>query len=197
MGEEDEDNPRNPSSKGSIPRAHPPRTTPKPQPNEPGPRRPRPGRAQRQQRRNVAESSAPTTMGPSTSTTLNPAAPDFVPGQQVFVTPASVVVAEQTSTSGRSNRGRPRGGRRGKHPEIKNGNEIEDGRVQVESVGTSLRPTGRPRKNENAKLRVQPKIIKESEDLMLRMTETLTKGEYDCSICTDSVFYPRYAFAYL
>jgi hypothetical protein len=60
----------------------------------------------------------------------------------------------------------------------------------VESVGTSVRPTGRPRKNENVKLRVQPKIIKESEDLMLRMTEALTKGEYDCSICTDSVCYP-------
>jgi len=190
MGEEDEDNPRNPSSKGSIPRARPPRT-PKPQTNEPGPSRPRPGRAQRQQRRNAAESSAPTTVGPSPSTTLNPAAADFVPGQQVFVTPSTVVVAEQTpssSTGGRSSRGRPRGGRRGKQPEKKNGNENENGRV--ESVGTSVRPTGRPRKNENVKLRVQPKIIKESEDLMLRMTEALTKGEYDCSICTDSVFYP-------
>ena len=39
----------------------------------------------------------------------------------------------------------------------------------------------------NVKFRVQTKIIKESEDLMLRMTEALSKGEYDCSICTDSV----------
>jgi hypothetical protein len=29
--------------------------------------------------------------------------------------------------------------------------------------------------------------VKESEDLMLRMTESLSKGEYDCSICTDAV----------
>lgn len=191
MGEEGEDNPHNTSSKGSIPRARPPR----PQTSEPNLRRPRPGRAQRQQRRNAAESSAPTA-GPSSSTSttpssLNPAAADFVPGQ-VFVTP-TIVVAEQTPSSVR---GRLRGGRRGKQLERKNGNENtnENENVRgegVENVGTSSssRPAGqRPRKNENAKLRVQPKIIKESEDLMLRMTEALTKGEYDCSICTDSVF---------
>lgn len=186
MGEEDEDNPHKTSSKGSIPRARPPRT-PKPQTSEPNLRRPRPGRAQRQQRRDAAESSAPTA-GPSstTSTTpsnLNPAAADFVPGQ-VFVTP-TVVVAEQTPSSVR---GRPRGGRRGKQPERKNGNENKNENENVGTSSSSSRPAGqRPRKNDNAKLRVQPKIIKESEDLMLRMTEALTKAEYDCSICTDSV----------
>ena len=197
MGEEDEDNPRNSSSRGSIPSARPPRTS-KPQPNDETQRnrRRRPGGAERHRGRNAAESSAPT-VGPSSTSTatsnLNPAAADFVPGQ-VFVAPAPVV-AEQAPTSAR---GRPRGGRRGKQPEKKKGEESENENKTGEGVGgvgtsSSSRQAGqRPRRNENVNLRVQPKIIKESEDLMLRMTEALTKGEYDCSICTDSVFYPCY-----
>ena len=46
--------------------------------------------------------------------------------------------------------------------------------------------TQRPKRN-NAQVRIQPKVTKESEDLMLRMMDALTKGEYDCSICTDTV----------
>lgn len=181
MGDEEEDNPSVPkdSSKGSIPRARQPRTS-KTQTNDlsssnQGPsRRTRPGRAQRQRRRDAAESSAPT----NGSSNLNPSAPDFVPRGTIPVS-----VAQNQNETHRNNRNRPRGGRRGKPAKANEGTSTE---------GTSRdQPSGPPprsRKYENTKIRVQPKIIiKESEDLMLRMTEALSKNEYDCSICTDSV----------
>lgn len=178
MGEEEEDNSSvsKESSKGSIPRARQPRNPKPQQTNEPttqGPHRTRPGRAERQRKRDVAEASAPTG-GPSSR--LNPSAPDFVPRQDV------PVLVAQSENSNRGNRNRPRGGRRGKQAR-----ENESPSAEGSSRVQPARPPPRPRRNDNTRFRVQPKIIKESEDLMLRMTEALSKGEYDCSICTDSV----------
>ena|SRR5947207_1637840 len=176
MGEEeDKSSISRDSSNGSISRAGQPRHS---QSNESssqqGPRRTRPGRAQRQRRREAADNSAPTT-DPSN---LNPSAPNFVPRQGV---PARVARMETSTTNDRgANRTRPRGGRRGRH-----GKEKE--KADETSHAPPFRPPQQPRKNDNVKFRVQPKIIKESEDLLLRMTEALSKGEYDCSICTDSV----------
>jgi hypothetical protein len=145
-------------------------------------RRPRPGRAERQRRKNEAENgSTPTTE--AVASHLNPTAPDFVP--QI------AAVSTETSVSAPSQRGRGRGGRRGRQPV--NGKEKEMENVpDITSQTPSTR--GRPRRNENqAKFRVAPKVIKESEDLMLRMTDALIKGEYDCSICTDKVHSPKMA----
>ena len=183
MDEEEEDKPSvsKESSKGSISRAGPSRQTPKPQSNEPsssqqGPRRTRPGRAQRQRRRDVAENLAPTA-GPSN---LNPSAPDFVPRPAV---PTQVTQAGYSTAN--ANRNRPRGGRRGRTGKEKE-NDTASTAAEEPSRGPLVGPPQRTRKHDNV-FRVQPKIIKESEDLMVRMTEALSKGEYDCSICTDSV----------
>jgi hypothetical protein len=185
MGEEDEeDNVSKPkgSSNGSISSARPPR---RPQHNNQtnlpplGSRCPRQSRSERQRRNKVAESSAPT-VGPSN---LNPSAPNFVPGQ---VSLAPVAVTESgLSADGRGNRNRPRGGRRGKGQQQKK--ENGEGSASGEASAQVQMQQRKPRNHQNARIKIQPKIIKESEDLMLRMTEALTKCDYDCSICTDSV----------
>jgi hypothetical protein len=183
MGEEEEDKSSvsKESSKGSISRAGPRHHIPKPQSSESssqqGPRRSRPGRAQRQRRREAADNPAPTA-GPSN---LNPSAPDFVPRLVV-----STQVAQADYSTANANRNRSRGGRRGR-PGKEKENATASTAVVEPSYGPLVGPPQRTRKNDNVKFRVQPKIIKESEDLMLRMTEALSKGEYDCSICTDSV----------
>jgi len=203
------------SSKGSIPRARQPRRQqpPKQHTKEPiegnentsttsttttdGSRRRRPDRRERQKRRLVAESSAPI-VGPSSSSNLNPSASEFVPRQHnanVVDTVAPMQIGESHSrmenTDPRGNRGRPRGGRRGRNnqnnQQSRNGKENES--VSRDETTQNVPPqTSRSRNNGNARIRVQPKIVKESEDLMLRMTESLSKGEYDCSICTDAVW---------
>jgi len=223
------------SSKGSISRArHPRRQQPKEhkpkEPKEPiearepkerepkesrdgssveGARRRRPDRHERQRRKQVAESSAPTAGGPSGVAQLNPSASEFVPRQQNGVVDTVISTQSGVHSAGRNNadsntmrgdtqatsgnRGRPRGGRRGRNQQQRNGRENESvstnetvSTVAVTAAGPS-QPSRRPRNNGNARIQVQPKIIKESEDLMLRMTESLSKGEYDCSICTDAV----------
>lgn len=223
MAEDEEEassaHPKQESSKGSIPRARQPRRQqlPKKHTQDPqeghentpqghentstkstdGPRRRRPDRHERQRRRQVAESSAPTA-GPSISSNLNPSASAFVPRQHdanvvetVVQTQASEIHSRIENTDSRGNRGRPRGGRRGRNHQNnqppRNGKE-NDG-ASTDEVTQNVPPqTRRPRNNGNTRIRVQPKIIKESEDLMLRMTESLSKGEYDCSICTDAVW---------
>lgn len=185
MGEEEEEGKSSilkGSSNGSISSAKPPR---RPQRNnqsnspQSGSRRPRQGRFEGQRRNKVAESSAPT-VGPSN---LNPSAPDFVPGQ---VSLAPVATAEnEPSSNGRGNRNRPRGGRRGKGYQQKG--ENREGVTSGETSSQVQTQQRKPRNNQNTRIKIQPKVIKESEDLMWRMTEALTKGEYDCSICTDSV----------
>ena len=64
--------------------------------------------------------------------------------------------------------------------------EREDVTEAATQKSSSIRGPLR-RDNNQAKFCVPPKIIKESDDLMLRMTDALIKGEYDCSICTDKV----------
>lgn len=200
------------SSKGSIPRARQPRrqqqqpkqTKQSQESNEntsstatDGPRRRRPDRRERQKRRQVAETSAPTA-GPSTSSNLNPSASEFVPRQHdanvvdgVAPTQTGENNGGRENTDMRGNRGRPRGGRRGRNnqnnQQSKNGKENESVSTD-EATQTIPSQPRRPRNNGNARIRVQLKIVKESEDLMLRMTESLSKGEYDCSICTDAVW---------
>jgi len=174
-----------------------------------GARRRRPDRHERQRRKQVAESSAPTAGGPSGVAQLNPSASEFVPRQQNGVVDTVISTQSGVHSAGRNNadsntmrgdtqatsgnRGRPRGGRRGRNQQQRNGRENESvstnetvSTVAVTAAGPS-QPSRRPRNNGNARIQVQPKIIKESEDLMLRMTESLSKGEYDCSICTDAV----------
>lgn len=183
MDEEEEDkrSVSKDSSKDSISRTGPSRHTPKlsnePSSSQPGPRRTRPGRAQRQRRRDAAENSAPTA-GPSN---LNPSAPDFVPRPVV-----PVQVTQTGYATANANRNRPRGGRRGRTGKEKE-NDTASTAAEEPSRRPSVGPPQRARNHDNVKFRVQPKIIKESEDLMVRMTEALSKGEYDCSICTDSV----------
>lgn len=179
MGEGDEDRSSisKESSKGSISHAGPHPHPPKSQSNESsssqqGPRRSRPGRAQHQGRRRAIDNTAPT----ASTSNLNPSAPDFVPGQ--LATP----VAQADNSTANATRNRPRGGRRGRPGK---GKDIVTASSAAEE--SSHGPPQRIRKNDNVKVRAQHKIIKESEDLMLRMTEALSKGEYDCSICTDSV----------
>jgi hypothetical protein len=182
MGEEEEDTSSvsKESSKSSISRTKPPRT-PKPKPNENSPRGPhrtRPGRRERQRGKDVTENSA-STVGPSN---LNPSAPDFVPQKE-----GSSYVAKDQNTPpvASANKNGPRGGR-GRNQQQENGNEnkivVPEGTSQTH---TQKRPP-RTRRHGDASFRGQPKL-KESEDLMLRMTDALSKGEYDCSICTDSV----------
>lgn len=203
------------SSNGSIPRARKPRRQQRPKQHaakEPkegddntsttttttdGPRRRRPDRRERQTRRLVAENSAPIA-GPSTCSNLNPSALEFVPRQHdvnVVDTVAPTQIGESHSRvenmDPRGNRGRPRGGRRGRNnhnnQQSRNGKENES--ASTDETTHNVPPqTRRPRNNGNERIRVQPKIVKESEDLMLRMTESLSKGEYDCSICTDAVW---------
>jgi transcriptional repressor NF-X1 len=179
-GEEDKSLLSKESSKGSISHAGPSRHTPKPQSNESsqqqGPRRTRPGRAQRQRRRDAAENSAPT----ASPSNLNPSAPDFVPSQ--VLTP----VAQAANPTANANRNRPRGGRRGR-PRKETENAPASTATEEPSHEPPVGSPQRMRKNDNVNFRAQHKIIKESEDLMLRMTEALSKGEYDCSICTDLV----------
>jgi hypothetical protein len=143
-------------------------------------RRPRPGRAERQRRKTDAENgSAPT--GEATTSHLNPTALDFVP--QIAVESGAA------SSSAPSQRGRGRGARRGRQPVNEREKEVEN---VPETMSQTFATRGRPRRNENhAKFRVAPKVIKESEDLMLRMTDALIKGEYDCSICTDKVLFRK------
>src|SRR5271167_2824968 len=151
MGEEEDNNASvsKESSKGSIPRARQTRNPKPQQANEPsrqGPhRRTRPGRAEHQRKRDVAETSAPTG---GTSSTLNPSAPNFVPRQDI---PFSVA---QSENSNRGNRNRPRGGRRGKQTR-----ENESTSTEGTSHVPPARPTPRPRKNDNTRFRVQPKVI--------------------------------------
>ena len=65
------------------------------------------------------------------------------------------------------------------------------GNVAEAAPQTSSSTTG-PRTNESqANFPVPPKVIKESDDLILRLTDALIKDEYDCSICTDKVSYPE------
>jgi hypothetical protein len=186
MAEEEESKPsaQKEPSRGGNSRARPPRQPPNPA-NEDSTQsrhRTRPRRSERQRRNKIAEKSEqPIQPGPST---MNPSAQEFVPRQQVIpVTPTNTLL-----TDARANR-RPRGGRRVKHPAKKNVN------VTLSEI-TSHAPTPRasqPTKNTGkSSFHVKPTVIKESEDLMLRMTEALSKMEYDCSICTDSVFHVNF-----
>jgi hypothetical protein len=182
MAEEEESKPstQKESSRGGKSRPQLPRQPPNPlkEDSTQGPRRTRPGRSERQRRNKTAEKSGqPIQHGLST---MNPSAQEFVPRQQVVMP----VAPTNTPSTPRANR-RPRGGRRGKHTANEN--------VNVNSSETTLHaPTpgpSQPTKN-TAKFRfhVKPTVIKESEDLMLRMTEAVSKNEYDCSIRTDLVF---------
>lgn len=203
------------SSKGSIPRVKRPHRRQQPkapkEPTEPGeskdskengstseaPRRRRPDRRERQRRKQVAESSAPTAGAASsiTNSNLNPSASEFIPRQHSGVVDTAMTAQSGSNTgrgntdTARANRGRPRGGRRGRSEPQRNGKENESAASTDETVQTAAIPSQprRPRDHGNARIQVQPKIVKESEDLMLRMTEALSKGDYDCSICTDSV----------
>jgi len=154
--------------------------------SQPSRRRTRPGRVERQRIKNEAEANLTPAAGPSH---LNPTAPDFIPQNA-----AVVEVARQVASSAQSHRGGGRGGRRGRpHQMIDTavkGKEKED--VVEAASQTSSSTRGPPRRDKNhAKFCVPPKVIKESDDLMLRMTDALIKGEYDCSICTDKVSYPN------
>lgn len=195
-GDEDKSSIPKDSSSGSISRArHAPNEPNHQNSNKPndGRRRNRPGRAEREKlrRKQTAESSAPT----SGSSHLDPSAPNFVPRQPT----ASVYVAGEPVDNGvatvenRSNKGRHRGGRRGGvHQQQTSGEGVEkaaeDSSLQIDGAAP---PRPQARRNPNARVRVQPKeqqkVLKESEDLMVRMTEALNKGDYDCSICTDRV----------
>jgi len=157
----------------------------------------RPGRAERERRRRrqPAEPPDPTT----SSSHLNPSATEFIPRQPtatsaVFVAHEPVIPDTRLSPRSTSTRGRSSGGRterpRRQQPNGK-GQDIapDDSGSLADSPNTTSGP--RPRRNQNAPSRVQPavepKVLKESEDLMLRMTAALNKGDYDCSICTDRV----------
>ena len=155
-----------------------------------GRRRNRPGRAEREKhrRREPTDASASTII----PLNLNPSASEFVPQR----TMSSVIVASERvnperrpPSESRSNKGRPRGGRSKKldqHQMKDKGKEnvVDDSSSQ----GTAAQ---RHRRNPNARPRLRPtvqaEVLKESEDLMVRMTEALNKGDYDCSICTDRV----------
>lgn len=190
MGEdEDDESAGKESSKSNNPRGRP-HPKPKSHHNMPshqgvpsGPSRP-----QRQRRRNGPETST-ATIGPSN---LNPSATEFVPQQAA----AQSIANENTgpSTNAPPTRSR-RDGRRGNNHKHTSAKEKDTASGETSSQSRRAGPPRRSRKPENNSGRVQPKIIKESEDLMLRMTEALAKGEYDCSICTDSVF--PYAHIYL
>jgi len=200
MAEGDEDKSSIPkdSSSGSISRAkHTPNQPNHQNSNKPndGRRRNRPGRAEREKlgRKQTAESSAPI----SGSSHLNPSAPNFVPRQPT----ASVYVAGEPVNNGvatvenRSNNRRRRGGRRGGiHQQQTNGEGAEKTSENPSpQTGGAAPSQPQARRNPNARARVLPqeqqKVLKESEDLMVRMTEALNKGDYDCSICTDRVLF--------
>jgi len=193
MGEGEEDPSSNTQSSTSRAR-NPPRSQPKDDANRP-PRRARPQRQKKREAAAQAAQNGSTATGPA----LDPSAPDFVPRQSASVPVAlnSALKSSSAPAGGRnaeSRQRRPYGGRRGnKNQKEMDGKEKESGEETTTQNGRAG-PSQRREKTSNARTRVQPKIIKESEDLMLRMTEALTKNEYDCSICTDTVcpFYPMY-----
>jgi transcriptional repressor NF-X1 len=183
MGEdEDEESTGKGPSKNSVPRARP---FPKPKSHSnassPQGHPSRPNRPQRQRRTNVAESSTAT----NAPSNLNPSAPAFVPQQPTAPSAANENAGPSTNAPANRNR---RDGRRGRNYRQTAATEKKAASSETHSQSRPTGPPRQPRKPGNTNSRVQTKIIKESEDLMSRMTESLTKGEYDCSICTDSVF---------
>jgi hypothetical protein len=145
---------------------------------DPARRRNRPGRAQRERQRNKNTSEATST--PALSN-LNPSAAEFIPQQVVPVFSASNV----ENSEARQTRGKPRrGARGGAHPHPRPTKSKEN--VRDSSSRENHSRQGHSRHPPRIRPHVPP-VPKESEDLMLRMTESLTKGDYDCSICTDSV----------
>jgi hypothetical protein len=188
MNDEDDDNRSKPpqhSNDGTSARRQPPLHTN--QPNQAldrqNPRRARPARPQNQQQRGVAEASAPT----SSSSNLNPVAPDFVPGQRIVASDA--VERVNASSDAAATRHRHRGGRRGKnsHDTKPSDNKSESASTEGPSNPVrNSRPIRKPNRNDN-RTSNKPAVSKESDDLMQRMTDSLSRGEYDCSICTDKV----------
>jgi hypothetical protein len=173
MAEEEESNPsvQKEPSRGDHSCTRPPRQPPNPakEDSKQGPRQTRPGRSERQRQNKTAEKSGQLIQpGPST---MNPSAPEFVARQKVFM---PVAPTNSPSTDAHANR-RPRGGRRGEH-------------TINENVPPKPGPSEPTKNTAKSHFHVKPTVIKESEDLTLRMTEALSKNEYDCSICTDSVF---------
>jgi len=177
MAEEEESKPsaRKESSRGGKPRARQPRqppNTPKEDSTQ-GPRRTRPGRSERHRRNKTDEKSGqPIQPGPST---MNPSAQEFVPRQKGFM---PVAPTNTPSTDSHASR-RPRGGRRGKH-------------TINENVTPKPGPSEPTKNTAKSRFHVKPTVTQESEDLTLRMTESLSKNEYDCSICTDLVFHVNF-----
>jgi hypothetical protein len=155
-------------------------------------RRNRPGRAERERHRRKQAADVDTSNG----SYLNPSAAEFIPRQSTsYITPSGLVGEPSPRGEPRSGKGRPHGGRRGRTaPHLVNGkgkeNVPDDSGSQIDSPNPRLRP----RRNPNARLRIpakaEPEVLKESENLMLRMTDALNKGDYDCSICTDRVCHP-------
>jgi len=210
MGEEDDEDhnhphpgrpPSNTSSSRQKQRTHPrPLSKDDSRHNETvnptrGGRRSRPGRSERQRGRDEHEQNSQMNVGGSSN--LNPTASAFVPrfpaetsgsatqGSSRGQGRGALLNSEGNVSGGSKGRYRGRGQGRNHHHQEAPKRENEHA-----GEGTSSART-RNRGPRNAKFRVQPKELKESEDLMQRMTEALIKGDYDCSICTDIVSHPN------
>lgn len=186
MGEDEEDHvssvSKHSSVKGNISRPHPQRSSRNGR-NQNLPPRPRPRNQPRSaQQRQHGEAATMSSAPIGSPSSLNPAAPVFVPQRAVTVESK----LPESSTGDRSSRIGHRSGRKGRSHKEANEKENTKNSKADTTQGNIERPQRRKKTGASGS-HIHPTIVKESDDLMLRLTEALANGEYDCSICTDTV----------